>query len=570
MQQKPALTVTQVTNTGKALRAAISPDGKYVLNVQDDNGLQSLWLRNVPTGSDTQIVPPAEATYDSLTFSPDANYVYFRKAGLNSQSEWDLYRSPVLGGTPQLVVRDVDTGIAFSPDGHRMAFARANDPEVGKYRLLTANPDGNDETILRIAPNRGDDFARHVSWSPDGKRIAYSVYTLGEVLGAIKTFDVASQQVQTLSSFPNELVHDIAWLPTGQWLFALYQGKGPGYGQAQIGMIPRSGGTIQPVTRDTNGYSALTLSADGKIAATVQVRITRSLSLLPGSGIQGNPPVETSAPAQDANSVAWADNGKLLVSSGQSLQLMNRDGGQATTLLSDPNSWILDMERCGDRYIVLSWAFHGGTNGAHIWRANTNGSNLKQLTKGNFDQDPVCSPDGKWVYYYNGTGPHWTMRVPLEGGESEPVPSSDVQGAYGLGGGMAISPDGKQFAFNVDITDPADPQGAVSKLAVVNLDSTSQGSSRQFNPDRRIAGGGGGGIFHNTLTFTPDAKSVAYIIRDQGVDNLFAQPLDGSPGHQITNFTSDRIAKFEWSPDGKTLAVARFHNTSDVVLLREK
>jgi serine/threonine protein kinase len=124
--------ITQVTNTGKAQDAAISPDGKYVLNVQNDNGLQSLWLRNVPTSSDTQIVPPSAAVYKSLAFSPDGNYVYFLKAGLGTQSEWDLYRTPVLGGTPQIVVRDVDTGITFSPDGHRMAYARANDPDVGK------------------------------------------------------------------------------------------------------------------------------------------------------------------------------------------------------------------------------------------------------------------------------------------------------------------------------------------------------------------------------------------------------------------------------------------------------
>ena len=73
---------------GKAQEAAISPDGKYVLNVQNDNGMQSLWLRNVPTGSDTQIVPPAAAVYSILAFSPDGNYVYFRKAGIGTQSEW--------------------------------------------------------------------------------------------------------------------------------------------------------------------------------------------------------------------------------------------------------------------------------------------------------------------------------------------------------------------------------------------------------------------------------------------------------------------------------------------------
>jgi eukaryotic-like serine/threonine-protein kinase len=54
------------------------------------------------------------------------------------------------------------------------------------------------------------------------------------------------------------------------------------------------------------------------------------------------------------------------------------------------------------------------------------------------------------------------------------------------------------------------------------------------------------------------------------VDNVWVQPLDGSPGHQITNFTSENIAEFGWSPDGKTLAVARNHKISDVVLLQEK
>jgi Tol biopolymer transport system component len=90
-----------------------------------------------------------------------------------------------------------------------------------------------------------------------------------------------------------------------------------------------------------------------------------------------------------------------------------------------------------------------------------------------------------------------------------------------------------------------------------------------FQPDPRIALGGGNG-FANVLTFTPDGKFVAYIVSNQGVDNIFVQPLDGSPGHPITNFTTEQIAEFRWSPDGKTLAVARVQRTSDVVLLQEK
>ena len=562
-------TITQVTNTGKAQLAAISPDGKYILNVQSDNGKESLWLRNVPTNSDTQIVPPAAAIYRSLIFSPDGNYVYFRKAGISTQSEWDLYRTPVLGGTPQVLVRDLDTGITFSPDGHRMAYVRANDPELGKYRLLTANPDGSDETVLQIADDKTGDLPRHVAWSPDGKRIAYSVYVLGDTLGAIKQFDIAANQVGPLGSFKNELLFDLAWVPSGQWLLVPYDEKGPGYLRTQIGLVNRSGGQIQPITRDTNQYQTLTLSADGKTAATVQVRIARSLALLPGTGSLGNTSVQPPSTGQDVSSVSWTNDGKLFVADGQSVRRINIDGGQQSTILSDPNSWIADMARCGDRYLVLSWAFHGGTNRAAIWRVNVDGSDPKQLTHGTFDRFPVCSPDGKWVYYYDGGGPHFLMRVALEGGTPEPVAGSDVHGMYGVGVGEALSPDGKQLIFNAEVNGADNPQSAASRLVLVPLESASQFSPRLLEPDPRIATAGGTG-FTNAVTFTPDGKFVAYIVRDQGVDNIFVQPLDGSPGHSVTNFASERISEFRWSPDGKTLAVARSENASDVVLLQEK
>jgi eukaryotic-like serine/threonine-protein kinase len=225
---------------------------------------------------------------------------------------------------------------------------------------------------------------------------------------------------------------------------------------------------------------------------------------------------------------------------------------------------------CGDRYIVLTWAFHGGDNQVGIWRANTDGSNLKRLTTGGFDIHPVCSPNGKWVYYYAGA-PHFSMRVPLDGGEPRSVPGSDVPRMFGGGAGQAISPDGKLLVFNADINSPDNPQAAAeSKLAIVNLDSNSQSTPRLIAPGAQIAGGPSSLNNNNNLSFAPDGKSVAYIVREKGVDNIFVQPLDGTPGRQITDFTSEEISQFQWSPDGKTLAIARVQNTSDVVLLREK
>ncbi|MFZ0619495.1 MAG: protein kinase, partial [Candidatus Acidiferrales bacterium] len=123
-------TVEQVTTAGHADLAAISPDGKYNLSVRTENGQASLWLRNVPTNSDAQIIPPSHALYGSLAFSPDGNYIYFREAADKTGTSFNLYRATVLGGTPQEIVRDIDSDITFSPGGKRIAFFRGNDPVV--------------------------------------------------------------------------------------------------------------------------------------------------------------------------------------------------------------------------------------------------------------------------------------------------------------------------------------------------------------------------------------------------------------------------------------------------------
>ena len=188
----------------------------------NDKGLNSLWLRNIATASDTQIVPPA-ATIPNVTFSPDGNYVYFRKAENSINSDFSIYRSPVLGGTPQIVVRDVDSAITFSPDGHRIAYFRANDPEAGKYRLLTAKLDGSDEKILHIAPLSF--LPRWLAWSPDGKSIAYPDVPR-DAFGGICLFAVDTGKIQTLA-FADKFISELQWSNGGDGLLVTYAQKGP-------------------------------------------------------------------------------------------------------------------------------------------------------------------------------------------------------------------------------------------------------------------------------------------------------------------------------------------------------
>jgi serine/threonine protein kinase len=543
--------ITQVTNSSRAVVAAISPDAKYVLTVMNDKGLNSLWLRNVATGSDTQVVPPS-ATIPNVAFSPDGNYIYYRKAENAIASVFNIYRAPVLGGTPKTVAQDVDTSFAFSPDGRRMAYIRANDPEVGKFRLLSANIDGSDEKVLHISPMAG--LARWLTWSPDGKKLAYAELRPEGRFGGINFFDFDTGKIQ-LVTFADKAPFEMAWSSSGEGLFVIYRQKGPNFGRGQIGYITLPDGQLHPISRDTNSYSTLSLSADGKTLATVQQKVVSNFYLLPGEGSGSADFSPIASNGEQLRSFNWAADGGLLTSDLTQLEHRDANGKNPSQLVSDPAAGILGLWQCGT-YIVFPWAFHDNTNSFGIWRINSDGSRPVKLADENFDSFPVCSANQNWVYFFPNVKE--LGRVPLDGsGKDEPIPGSRVPNAFLAGRGMGISPDGKTLAY---VIGKVNTEKQTTEEKIVLLDTATLSSQRFLDANPRISKG---------VQFTTDGKAVAYPIAENGVDNIWIQPIDGTPGHQITHFNSEQITSFHWSPDGKNLGVIRGHTDSDVVLLQE-
>ena len=62
------MSIERLTNAGEVTKAAISPDGKYVAFAAGKAGKRSLWLRQVATHSDIQILPPSAGVFEGLTF----------------------------------------------------------------------------------------------------------------------------------------------------------------------------------------------------------------------------------------------------------------------------------------------------------------------------------------------------------------------------------------------------------------------------------------------------------------------------------------------------------------------
>jgi eukaryotic-like serine/threonine-protein kinase len=156
----------------------------------------------------------------------------------------------------------------------------------------------------------------------------------------------------------------------------------------------------------------------------------------------------------------------------------------------------------------------------------------------------------------------YLWRVPLTGTgqelpKAEPIPGTAVAHGFQTGRGMGISPDGRILAYLVELVN-AETQAGTSKIVLLNLDNLSE--ARRLDPNPQISAG---------PQFTVDGKALAYPVRENGVDNIWIQPMDGSPGRPITKFDSEQINSFEWSPDGKNLGILRGHTDSDVILLEE-
>ena len=75
-----------------------------------------------------------------------------------------------------------------------------------------------------------------------------------------------------------------------------------------------------------------------------------------------------------------------------------------------------------------------------IWRGNSQGANLRQITKGPEDERPSCSPDGKFIVYQDAsTAPEKLMKIDAAGGAATQIGTVHLEFPV-------ISPDGRSVA----------------------------------------------------------------------------------------------------------------------------
>jgi len=264
-----SMKIAPVTSSGQAFRSpAISPDGKFVAYTTRNQSGFSIWMRQVATGSDVRIVPEQATQLQALTFSPDGNYLYYTSSGEGSANviySW-LHMVPTVGGQARKIIFDVDSAVAFSPDGRQIAFGRGVTGERQNH-VMVANADGTG--LRKIAGFQRLLDAPRPTWSPDGTKVLTAAVDMNPGWDvAVMEIDVASGSTRRVGTTRRFSLTDMEFLPDGSGL--LLTGADAETARHQVWLQPYPDGTPVRVTNDLSDYNGLGMTGDGSAIAALK------------------------------------------------------------------------------------------------------------------------------------------------------------------------------------------------------------------------------------------------------------------------------------------------------------
>ena len=422
----PAAKVVPFTTfPGRELQPTFSPDGNQIAFAWNGERRDNfdIYVKLVNTAT-----PPLRLTSNSAddffpAWSPDGREIAFvRQVG----SEISIFVVPALGGPERklysgssafLALYEYGNALSWSPDGKYLAFSGQRSPgEPNSIFLLTLE---SLETRQITSPPAGFLGDSTPAFSPDGKLLAF-------VRGAssrdveIYVVPTAGGEVKRLT-FDNRSGRSLAWTADGHDIvFSLWF-----YGNLRLWRVSASGGTPEQLAVGGEGGSTLAISRQGDRLAYSQESRDTDIWRIGIAGSAGNPTRLISSTRPDYGPQYSPDGKQIAFTSGRSgsneIWVCDADGLNPVQLTSFAGPDVGSPRWSPDgRQIAFDSVATGNRD---IFVISAEGGKPRRLTEDSSDEvRPSWSRDARWIYFGSNRTSDWQIwKAPAGGGTATQV-----------------------------------------------------------------------------------------------------------------------------------------------------
>ncbi len=549
-------------SSGNLLGVAASQDGKYIAIIERDSEGDSISLKQIKSENRIDVLPKSNLTITGVTFSPDSENIYYsayKKDNITPRIG-SLYKISILGGAPEEILKDIDSPVAVSNDGKRLAFTR-NELKVQKSVLVVADAEGSNEKELLTRELRNGFSNYGVSWSPDGKSISAVIIDRNDENLPTKMVVVDSKTAE------QKVITEENWLWIGktQWFkdgsgiaLVAYGSQSPNITD-EIWFVSYPEGKAKMISNGIKGINGFSLTDDlNSIIATKMNRITGSyVSLID----EFDNATEISKTADEVSLLSlgtvWTKDEKLVYSKtlngNADIWMMDSDGANSRQLTSDESADFAPKVSEDGRYIFFLSNRSGATN---IWRIDSNGENPTKIIDAKNIASLSVSQIDKEIFY-SAKAADQSFNV-LWKSDFEGTITKQITSVRTFGG--KISPDGKYiFCFFPDAN--KDAEDLTKPLRLTVLSSNDGKIVKQFAALRSRK--------FPTIEWKKDSKGFLILKREQGGSVLSIQLVDEKEAKILKEWKNENVYQIAVSKDGEKLFFEKGEEVNSIIQLKD-
>ena len=424
--------ILAVTTVGPKFTPSLSPDGQHLAFAWNGGAGEhfSLYVKVVGTEEALRLTNQESIDFNPI-WSPDGRYIAFCRFG---KAEKGIYIIPALGGAERRV-RVTSWGehffegrLSWSPDGKLLAFSDRVSPEERRLAIFLLSLDSLE--VRRLTSPQLSRRDTYPAFSPDGQTLAFIRNPEG-----VYTVPVSGGKEQyVVSGAAFEEKEGLAWTPDGRdvvypadgwlWKRSLHGGEPERLQVGQDGGQPSIRGSQLVYLRQAPNINVWRRRLNSSVSAGAADRFISSTRI--ESGPQFSP---------DGTKIAFEST-----RSGVYEIWMCQSNGNGLLQLTHFNSPTGTPRWSPDGQQIAFDSLSAGN--ADIFVIDSRGGAPRKLTSDSSnDVVPSWSRDGQWIYFVSnrsGSGQIWKMR--FTGGPA-------LQVTHGGGFAAFESLDGKYLYY---------------------------------------------------------------------------------------------------------------------------